>query len=110
MGVKGVDDGVGQLTGSVAHSQTFPDATIQFCLSITCLFGRALRQTLGLVSRRARSSARWSSCICAWPCSTASVHSAGRRPCRWPPRHESIRGWGHGVCSWVCASQPMRGS
>ena len=29
--------------------QTFSDAAIQFCLSIKCLFGLALRQTLGLV-------------------------------------------------------------
>ena len=31
------------------RSQTFSDAAIQFCLTIKCLFGLPLRQTLGLV-------------------------------------------------------------
>lgn len=31
------------------RQQTFSDAAIQFCLSIKCLFGLALRQSLGLV-------------------------------------------------------------
>lgn len=36
-------------SGKRGRSQTFSDAAIQFCLSIKCLFGQALRQTLGLV-------------------------------------------------------------
>ncbi len=31
------------------RQQTFTDAAIQFCLSIKCLFGLALRQSLGLI-------------------------------------------------------------
>lgn len=36
-------------SGKRGRRQTFSDAAIQFCLSIKCLFGQALRQTLGLV-------------------------------------------------------------
>ena len=36
-------------SGKRGRRQTFSDAAIQFCLSIKCLFGLALRQTLGLV-------------------------------------------------------------
>ena len=36
-------------SGKRGRQQTFSDAAIQFCLSIKCLFGLALRQTLGLV-------------------------------------------------------------
>lgn len=36
-------------TGKRGRSQTFSDAAIQFCLTIKCLFGLPLRQTLGLV-------------------------------------------------------------
>jgi IS5 family transposase len=36
-------------TGRRGRQKTFSDAAIQFCLSIKCLFGQALRQTLGLV-------------------------------------------------------------
>ena len=36
-------------SGKRGRSQTLPDAAIQFCLSIECLFGLPLRQTLGLV-------------------------------------------------------------
>ena len=35
--------------GKRGRSQTFSDAAIQFCLTIKCLFGLPLRQTLGLV-------------------------------------------------------------
>ena len=35
--------------GKHGRQQTFSDAAIQFCLSIKCLFGLALRQSLGLV-------------------------------------------------------------
>ena len=36
-------------SGKRGRSQTFSDAAIQFCLSIKCLFGQPLRQTLGMV-------------------------------------------------------------
>ncbi|NDV12982.1 IS5 family transposase [Crenobacter caeni] len=36
-------------SGKPGRSATFSDAAIQFCLSIKCLFGLALRQTIGLV-------------------------------------------------------------
>jgi hypothetical protein len=36
-------------SGKRGRRQIFSDAAIQFCLSIKCLFGLALRQTLGLV-------------------------------------------------------------
>lgn len=36
-------------SGKRGRQQTFTDAAIQFCLSIKCLFGLALRQSLGLV-------------------------------------------------------------
>lgn len=36
-------------TGKRGRQPTFSDAAIQFCLSIKCLFGLALRQSLGLV-------------------------------------------------------------
>ena len=36
-------------SGKRGRSPTFSDAAIQFCLSIKCLFGQPLRQTLGLV-------------------------------------------------------------
>lgn len=35
--------------GKRGRQQTFSDAAIQFCLSIKCLFGLALRQSLGLI-------------------------------------------------------------
>lgn len=36
-------------SGKRGRQQTFTDAAIEFCLSIKCLFGLALRQGLGLV-------------------------------------------------------------
>jgi len=36
-------------SGKRGRQRTFSDAAIQFCLSIKCLVGLALRQTLGLV-------------------------------------------------------------
>jgi hypothetical protein len=36
-------------SGKRGRQQLFSDAAIQFCLSIKCLFGLALRQSLGLV-------------------------------------------------------------
>ena len=36
-------------SGRRGRQQIFSDAAIQFCLSIKCLFGLALRQSLGLV-------------------------------------------------------------
>ena len=36
-------------TGKRGRQRTFSDAAIQFCLSIKCLFGLALRQSLGMV-------------------------------------------------------------
>ena len=36
-------------TGKRGRRPTFSDASIQFCLSIKCLFGLALRQALGFV-------------------------------------------------------------
>ena len=36
-------------TGKRGRQQTFSDASIQFCLSIKCLFNLPLRQTIGLV-------------------------------------------------------------
>ena len=36
-------------SGKRGRQQVFSDAAIQFCLSIKCLFGLALRQSLGLV-------------------------------------------------------------
>jgi len=36
-------------SGKRGRQQTFSDAAIQFCLSIKCLFGLALRQSLGLI-------------------------------------------------------------
>jgi len=36
-------------SGKTGRQQTFSDAAIEFCLSIKCLFGLPLRQTLGLV-------------------------------------------------------------
>jgi hypothetical protein len=36
-------------SGRRGRQQIFCDAAIQFCLSIKCLFGLALRQSLGLV-------------------------------------------------------------
>lgn len=38
-----------QPTGKRGRCQKFSDAAIQFCLTIKCLFGQPLRQTLGLV-------------------------------------------------------------
>ena len=36
-------------SGKRGRSRTFSDAAIQFCLSIQCLFGQPLRQSLGMV-------------------------------------------------------------
>ena len=36
-------------SGKRGRNQSFSDAAIQFCLTIKCLFGQPLRQTLGLV-------------------------------------------------------------
>ena len=36
-------------SGQRGRQQVFSDGAIQFCLSIKCLFGLALRQNLGLV-------------------------------------------------------------
>lgn len=36
-------------TGKRGRQPTFSDAAIQFCLTIKCLFGLALRQTTGMV-------------------------------------------------------------
>jgi len=36
-------------TGKRGRQSTFSDAAIPFCLSINCLFGLALRQSLGMV-------------------------------------------------------------
>lgn len=36
-------------SGKRGRQRTFSDAAIQFCLSIKCLFGLALRQSLGLI-------------------------------------------------------------
>ena len=36
-------------SGRRGRQQVFSDAAIPFCLSIQCLFGLALRQSLGLV-------------------------------------------------------------
>ena len=36
-------------TGKRGRCQKLSDAAIQFCLTIKCLFGQPLRQTLGLV-------------------------------------------------------------
>ena len=36
-------------TGRRGRQPTFSDAVIQFCLTIKCLFGLALRQTIGMV-------------------------------------------------------------
>ena len=36
-------------TGKRGRSPTFSDAVIQFCLSIKCLFGLPLRQSIGMV-------------------------------------------------------------
>lgn len=38
-----------QPSGKPGRVATFSDAAIQFCLSMKCLFGLALRQTIGLV-------------------------------------------------------------
>ena len=43
-------------SGKRGRNQTFSDAAIQFCLTIKCLFGLALRQTLGLVQSLLRLS------------------------------------------------------
>ncbi len=37
-------------SGRPGRPQTFPDAAIQFCLSLKVLFGLALRQPIGLVA------------------------------------------------------------
>jgi IS5 family transposase len=37
-------------SGRAGRPQTFPDAAIQFCLSLKVLFGLALRQTIGMVA------------------------------------------------------------
>ena len=37
-------------SGKRGRQQTFTDTAIQFCLSIKCLFGLALRQSLGLIA------------------------------------------------------------
>lgn len=39
----------GSPNGKRGRDQTFSDAAIQFCLSIKCLYGLPLRQSLGLV-------------------------------------------------------------
>lgn len=36
-------------TGKRGRQQTYSDAAIQFCLSMKCLFGLPLRQSIGLV-------------------------------------------------------------
>jgi hypothetical protein len=36
-------------SGKRGRQQIFSDASIQFCLSLKCLFNLALRQTLGMV-------------------------------------------------------------
>ena len=36
-------------SGKRSRQHTFTDAAIQFCLRIKCLFGLALRQSLGLI-------------------------------------------------------------
>lgn len=37
------------VTGKRGRLPTFTDAAIQFCLTIKCLFGLALRQAIGLL-------------------------------------------------------------
>lgn len=41
-------------TGKRGRQPTFSDAAIQFCLTIKCLFGLALRQATGMVESRLR--------------------------------------------------------
>ena len=43
-------------SGKRGRQRVFSDAAIQFCLSIKCLFGLALRQSLGLVESLLRMS------------------------------------------------------
>src|SRR6218665_109081 len=45
-------------SGKRGHQRVFSDAAIQFCLSIKCLFGLALRQSLGLVESLLRLAGR----------------------------------------------------
>lgn len=40
---------VAEPTGKRGRNPTFSDAAIQFCLTIKCLFGLALRQATGIV-------------------------------------------------------------
>ena len=60
--------------GRRGRQRVFSDAAIQFCLSIKCLFGLALRQSLGLVE----SLLVWR----GWPggCRTSAPCADARRP------------------------------
>ena len=61
------------LSGKRGRSQTFSDAAIQFCLTIKCLFGLPLRQTLGWCS----PYSKWQDCPGLRP--TTARCAAGKR-------------------------------
>ena len=56
-------------SGKRGCSQTFSDAAIQFCLSIKCLFGLPLRQSLGLVQSLLKMAGLpWAAPDCSMVC------------------------------------------
>lgn len=64
-------------TGKRGRNPTFSDAAIQFCLSIKCLFGLPLRQSLGFVQSVLTLAQNWTG-----PCPTSAPCVAAKLGCK----------------------------
>ena len=96
------------LSGKRGRSQTFSDAAIQFCLTIKCLFGLPLRQTLGWCSPYSKwqdcpglrpTTARCAAGKRAWMCECTTAQAATACICLPTPQASS---------SWAKASGKPR--
>ena len=72
--------------GRRGRQRVFSDAAIQFCLSIKCLFGLALRQSLGLVESLLVWRGWPGGCRTSAPCADARRHCGGNCPISPAPR------------------------
>ena len=72
--------------GRRGRQRVFSDAAIQFCLSIKCLFGLALRQSLGLVESLLVWRGWPGGCRTSAPCADARRHCGCNCPISPAPR------------------------
>ena len=73
-------------SGKRGRQHLFSDACIQFCLSIKCLFGLALRQSLGLVESLLVWRGWPGGCRTSAPCADARRHCGCNCPISPAPR------------------------